>query len=130
MKIEPLILIADDDEDILSLVRVRLERAGYRVNAARNGEEALELARRERPSLAVLDVMMPRLDGFGVLKAFRADPELQSTPVLMLSARVHADDVGRGLDAGADDYLPKPFRADRLLDAVEQLLAREEGLAK
>ncbi len=121
---EPLILIADDDEDILALVRIRLERAGYRVVSARNGEEALELARAERPSLAVLDVMMPRLDGYGVLRALRDDPELSTTPVLMLSARVHADDVGRGLDAGADDYLPKPFRAERLLGAVRELLAR------
>ncbi len=119
-----LILVADDDEDILSLVRIRLERAGYRVVSAQNGEEALQLARRERPSLAVLDVMMPRLDGYGVLQALREDPELAGTPVLMLSARVHAEDVGRGLDAGADDYLPKPFRADRLLEVVQQLLER------
>lgn len=121
---EQLILVADDDEDILALVRIRLERAGFRVATARNGEEALALARAQRPSLAVLDVMMPRLDGYGVLKALREDPELSETPVLMLSARVHADDVGRGLEAGADEYLPKPFRAERLLEAVEQLLAR------
>lgn len=121
---EQLILVADDDEDILALVRIRLERAGFRVATARNGEEALALAREQRPSLAVLDVMMPRLDGYGVLKALREDPELSETPVLMLSARVHADDVGRGLEAGADEYLPKPFRAERLLEAVEQLLAR------
>ncbi len=68
--------------------------------------------------------MMPRLDGYGVLRAFRADPDLQATPILMLSARVHADDVGRGLEAGADVYLPKPFRADRLLEAIAQLLAK------
>jgi two-component system alkaline phosphatase synthesis response regulator PhoP len=124
MSDEPLILIADDDEDILTLVQVRLERAGFRVVTAKNGHEAIELARAEPPSLAVLDVMMPHLDGYGVLKAFRADPQLAATPVVMLSARVHADDVDRGLEAGADEYLAKPFRSERLLEVVRELLAR------
>jgi DNA-binding response OmpR family regulator len=123
----PLILLADDDEDILALVKLRLERAGFRVAAARNGEEALALARAEQPQIAVLDVMMPRLDGFGVLKALRDDPVLASTPVVMLSARVHADDVGRGLDAGADEYLAKPFRSERLLEVVQKLLEGQAG---
>ena len=122
MNDEPLILIADDDEDIVALVKIRLERAGYRVATARNGEEALELARREAPSLAVLDAMMPRLDGYGVLEALRGDPALAATPVVMLSARVHADDIGRGLEAGADEYLAKPFRSERLLEVVHELL--------
>jgi DNA-binding response OmpR family regulator len=124
MSDRPLILIADDDEDILALVKLRLERAGFRVAAARNGEEALALARAEPPQIAVLDVMMPRLDGFGVLKALRDDPDLAGTPVVMLSARVHADDVGRGLEAGADEYLAKPFRSERLLEVVQGLLAQ------
>lgn len=120
----PLILIADDDEDILALVQIRLERAGFRVAAAKNGEQALELARAEPPSIAVLDVMMPRLDGYGVLEALRADERLRATPVVMLSARVHAHDVGRGLDAGADEYLAKPFRSERLLEVLSGLLGR------
>jgi DNA-binding response OmpR family regulator len=120
----PLILIADDDEDIVALVKIRLERAGFRVVTARNGEEALEQARREAPSLAVLDAMMPRLDGYAVLKALREDPVLAATPVVMLSARVHADDIGRGLEAGADEYLAKPFRSERLLEVVHELLGR------
>ena len=124
MNDRPLILVADDDEDIVTLVRIRLEGAGYRVVTASNGERALHLARSERPSLAVLDAMMPQLDGYGVVRALRADPELGSTRVLMLSARVHADDIGRGLDAGADEYLAKPFRAERLLEVVRELLAR------
>jgi two-component system, OmpR family, alkaline phosphatase synthesis response regulator PhoP len=119
----PLILVADDDEDIVTLVRIRLEGAGYRVVTASNGERALDLARSERPSLAVLDAMMPQLDGYGVVRAVRADPELAGMRVLMLSARVHADDIGRGLDAGADEYLAKPFRAARLLEVVRELLA-------
>jgi DNA-binding response OmpR family regulator len=121
---QPLILIADDDEDIVALVKIRLERAGFRVATARNGEEALEQARREAPSLAVLDAMMPRLDGYAVLKALREDPALAATPVVMLSARVHADDIGRGLEAGADEYLAKPFRSERLLEVVHELLGR------
>jgi DNA-binding response OmpR family regulator len=124
MSDRPLILVADDDEDIVTLVRIRLEGAGYQVVTASNGERALDLARSERPSLAVLDAMMPQLDGYGVVRALRADPALAETRVLMLSARAHADDVGRGLDAGADEYLAKPFRAERLLEVVRELLER------
>jgi two-component system response regulator MtrA len=120
---QPLILVADDDADIVTLVRIRLEAAGFRVVTAANGARAVEAARAERPSLAILDAMMPGLDGYGVLGALRADPELAAVPVIMLSARVHADDVGRGLEAGADEYLAKPFRADRLLEVVRGLLA-------
>jgi two-component system response regulator MtrA len=120
---QPLILVADDDADIVTLVRIRLEAAGFRVVTAANGDRAVEAARREKPNLAILDAMMPGLDGYGVLGALRADPELADVPVVMLSARVHADDVGRGLEAGADEYLAKPFRADRLLEVVRGLLA-------
>jgi len=121
---QPLILVADDDADIVTLVRIRLEAAGFRVVTAGNGARAVDAARSERPSLAILDAMMPGLDGYGVLAALRADPELAAMPVVMLSAHVHADDVGRGLEAGADEYLAKPFRADHLLEVVRGLLGR------
>ena len=118
----PLILCADDDEDILSLVALRLRRAGYDVVQARDGDEALEVVRSRRPALAVLDVMMPRLTGPEVLAAVRADDGLRDLKVVLLSARVQESDVERGMEAGADAYLAKPFRADDLLEQVKSLL--------
>jgi DNA-binding response OmpR family regulator len=118
----PLILCADDDEDILSLVALRLRRAGYEVVPAHDGHQALELARDRRPALAVLDVMMPRLTGHEVLAAIRDDDELRELKVILLSARVREADVARGMEAGADAYLAKPFRADDLLEQVKALL--------
>jgi DNA-binding response OmpR family regulator len=116
------ILCADDDEDILSLVSTRLERAGYEVVRAEDGERAVALARERRPALAVLDVMMPKLTGFEVLAAVRADPSLQGMKVILLSARVQEADVDRGMGAGADAYLAKPFKAPELLACVDELL--------
>jgi DNA-binding response OmpR family regulator len=118
----PLILCADDDEDILSLVALRLRRAGYEVVQAHDGQAALELARSRRPAVAVLDVMMPRLTGHEVLAAIRADDELSELKVVLLSARVQEVDVERGMEAGADAYLAKPFRAEELLEQVKALL--------
>ena len=118
----PLILCADDDEDILSLVALRLRRAGYEVVQANDGHAALELARSRRPAVAVLDVMMPRLTGHEVLAAIRADDELSELKVVLLSARVQEVDVERGMEAGADAYLAKPFRAEELLEQVKALL--------
>jgi DNA-binding response OmpR family regulator len=118
-----LILCADDDEDILSLVALRLERAGFRVVQAVDGDAALEAVRVERPSLAVLDVMMPKRTGYEVLAALRADPSLGDLKVILLSARVQEADVERGIDAGADAYLAKPFKAGDLVAKVQELLA-------
>jgi len=117
-----LVLCADDDEDILSLVSLRLRRAGFEVATAADGEEAVEIARARRPLLAVLDVMMPKRTGYEVLAALRADEALRGMKVILLSARVQESDVTRGLDAGADAYLAKPFKAQDLVAKVEELL--------
>jgi two-component system, OmpR family, phosphate regulon response regulator PhoB len=122
MSDRPVILCADDDVDILSLVSLRLERAGYEVVRAEDGESAVTAARERRPALAVLDVMMPKLTGYEVLAAVRADPLLRGMKVILLSARVQAADVDEGFDAGADAYLAKPFRAPELLERVNELL--------
>jgi DNA-binding response OmpR family regulator len=117
----PLVLCADDDRDILALLALRLERAGFRVAQAVDGEQALRLARDLRPDVVVLDVMMPRMSGTDVLSALRADTELAGTRVVLLSARAQEEDVERGLEAGADAYLAKPFQASELIDLVRGL---------
>lgn len=120
----PLILAADDDPDILALVAFRLERAGYRVATAGDGEEALALARRERPDLCILDVMMPGLTGYEVTRALREDEATKAIPVILLTARVQEQDVARGFEAGADDYIKKPFSPQELRARVQAILGR------
>jgi DNA-binding response OmpR family regulator len=120
----PLVLCADDDADILALLAIRLERAGFRVAQAVDGEQALSLARELRPDVLVLDVMMPRLSGTEVLGALRSDESTAGLPVVLLSARAQETDVERGLDAGADAYLAKPFQAPELIEVVGRLAKR------
>ena len=118
----PLVLCADDDEDILSLVALRLERAGFEVAKVSDGEAAITGARELRPAVLVLDVMMPKRNGLEVLAEVRADPGLAPMKVLLLSARVQEADIERGVGAGADAYLAKPFRAQDLVAAVKELV--------
>jgi DNA-binding response OmpR family regulator len=121
---KPVVLAADDDEDILGLVTFRLERAGYTVIVARDGEEALELAFREQPDLAVLDVMMPKVDGFEVTRRLRADEATRRMPIILLTAKSQEADVQQGFEAGADDYIRKPFSPDELRVRVQAILGR------
>ncbi len=121
---QPVVLAADDDEDILELVAFRLERSGYTVLKARDGEEALQVAREALPDLAVLDVMMPKLDGFEVTRAIRADGTTKAMPIILLTARAQDADVQAGFDAGADDYLRKPFSPQELRARVQAILGR------
>ena len=116
------ILIADDDPDILLLLSVYFERAGYEVAQARNGSEALRLATERLPSIAMLDVTMPGLDGFEVTRALRENAATRTMPVILLTARAQATDVAQGMAAGADEYVKKPFEAADLIDRVERLL--------
>jgi DNA-binding response OmpR family regulator len=117
-----LVLVVDDQRDILGLIKLRLEQAGFRVETASDGERALELVKTLRPNLVVLDVMLPVLDGREVTRRIRADADTAGIPVLLVSASVHEHEVQEGLDAGADDYLPKPFTANVLRERVEALL--------
>lgn len=118
----PVLLIADDDEDILTLVRLRLSRSGFEIVVARDGEEALRLARERIPDLAVLDWMMPKASGLDVLRAIRADEATAGIPVVLLTARASEADVQQGLDAGADDYIAKPFSPQELASRVQGIL--------
>jgi DNA-binding response OmpR family regulator len=118
----PVLLVADDDEDVLMLVQLRLSRSGYEVVVARDGEEALRLVRETQPDLALLDWMMPKASGLEVLRALRADAETASIPVLMLTARASASDIEQGLAAGADDYIAKPFSPQELATRVQAIL--------
>ncbi len=121
------ILVADNDEDILTLVSFRLERQGYEVLVARDGAEALERARAELPDLCVLDVMMPKLTGYDVTRELRADPRTADVPVILLTARVQEADVRSGYDAGADDYVRKPFAPQELRDRVAAALEKRRA---
>jgi len=121
---QPLILIADDDPDILALVSFRLERAGYEIVQARNGEEAVQVALARRPDLAVIDVMMPRIDGYEATRQLRQHEETSRMPIILLTARVQEEDIARGFDAGADDYVKKPFSPQELGSRVQAVLGR------
>lgn len=113
----PLVLVADDNADMREYVG-RLLSEHYRVKAVGDGEAALKFVEQERPDLVLTDVMMPRLDGFGLLKRLRADARMEQTPIIMLSARAGEESRVEGMDAGADDYLVKPFSARELLARV------------
>ena len=121
---QPVVLAADDDEDILALVAFRLERSGYTVIQARDGQEALELALSEKPDLAVLDVMMPKLDGFELTRRLRSEEATSRMPIILLTARAQDTDVDQGFEAGADDYIRKPFSPQELRTRVQAILGR------
>jgi two-component system, OmpR family, response regulator MprA len=116
------ILLADDDRAIRDSLRRALELEGYQVVTAADGAQALDLIRSEQPDVALLDVMMPHVDGLTVCRVLRS--ERDRLPVLMLTARTETDDRVAGLDAGADDYLPKPFDLPELLARIRALLRR------
>lgn len=118
----PTVLVAEDDEDILLLVATRLQRDGFDVVTARSGAEALELVRERRPAIAVLDIGMPPPDGLEVVRRIRGDAELRSMRLLLLTAKAQESDVRRGLEAGADAYLSKPFSPADLSARVRALL--------
>jgi two-component system, OmpR family, response regulator MtrA len=118
------VLVADDDADVRELIVFRLERAGYRVVTAGDGQRAVELALAERPDICVIDVMMPKLDGYAVTERLRAADELDGMPIMLLTASVEDAAVDRGFAAGADEYVKKPFSHRELLNRIERALER------
>ena len=123
MSVRRLVLIADDDEDILALVRATIERSGHEVMAVADGAAALSAMAARRPDLAVLDIAMPELDGLEVLRRLRADDETRDLPVILLTAQAQAADVERGFATGASAYVRKPFSPRDLATRVDDLLA-------
>ncbi|HEY0666256.1 MAG TPA: response regulator [Gallionella sp.] len=120
---QPVVLVAEDDEQIAFLLRFLLEREGFRVLLARDGHEAQRLiAEIPPPRLAMLDIMMPYADGFEVLASLRARPDWGATPVIMLTARSQEKDIVRALDAGASDYVVKPFLPEELKARIRRLV--------
>jgi DNA-binding response OmpR family regulator len=116
------ILTVDDDDRIRRVVEINLQRAGYRVTAARDGVEALEQIEQERPDLVLLDINMPRMDGIELLRRLRAAAETASLPVVLLTAKTQDEDILEGKRSGADYYLPKPFSPVDLLAVVREVL--------
>jgi signal transduction histidine kinase len=120
------ILIADDNPDNVELLRKRLGSQGYETVAAFDGEEALQAILKENPDLLILDVMMPKMDGYEVLRRLRQNDDYRNLPVILLTAKKELPDKLKGLDIGADDYITKPFNPQELLARVRSLLTLRE----
>jgi len=118
------IVLAEDEPQIAKLVEFKLMKEGYQVTWKENGEEALEAIKRERPDLILLDIMMPVMDGYEVLRQIKEDEKLRDIPVIMLTARAQERDVVKGIDSGAEDYIIKPFHPAELLSRVKRILGK------
>jgi len=123
------ILVIEDEEDVADLVRYHLRKAKYRVLLAADGAEGAQLAASEKPDAIVLDIMLPKLNGFEVTKRLRADERTAGIPLLILSAKGETENRIKGLELGADDYLPKPFSPKELLLRLQALLRRKAAPA-
>ncbi len=119
------ILVVDDEEDILELVRFNLAREGYVLICATSGEKTLEIARKEHPDLLVLDLMLPGIDGLEVAKILKNDVKTKDIPIIMLTAKGEEADIVTGLELGADDYVTKPFSPRVLVARVRAALRRK-----
>ncbi len=118
------ILIVDDDYETLRLVGIMLQNQGYEIIAANNGAQALELAIKEQPDLIILDIMMPKMDGYEVARRLRAEPLTEQIPIMLFTAKTQVDDKIAGYNAGADDYMTKPVHPAELIAHIKALLAR------
>ena len=118
------ILIAEDERDIRDLIKFTLGFAGYEVVDAMNGEEAVEIAKRELPDLILMDVRMPRKTGYEACTEIKADPRLKDIPIIFLSAKGQDAEIQAGLQAGATEYLLKPFAPDQLTQRIQVVLSR------
>ena len=118
------ILVVDDEPTIVRLMEFILARQGHEILVAVNGEEALEKIKSQHPDLVLLDIMMPRIDGYEVAQRLRADPATASLPIIMLSAKAQEEDIRKGVDVGVNEYITKPFTPDHLVQVVTEYLGR------
>ncbi|MBU1147314.1 MAG: response regulator [Candidatus Omnitrophica bacterium] len=123
------ILIIEDEEDIIELVKYNLEKEGFSVRSAKDGEEGLRVIKSYKPSLVLLDLMLPGIDGLEVAKKIKKDDNLAHIPIIMLTAKAAESDVVVGLEVGADDYITKPFSPKILVSRVKAVLRRHESPA-
>lgn len=121
------ILVVDDEPPIVRLMEFILARQGHQMLVAVNGEEALQKVRSENPDLVLLDIMMPRIDGYEVARTLRADPATQDLPIIMLSAKAQEEDIQKGIDVGVNEYITKPFSPEQLVHVVTDYLNRVHG---
>lgn len=117
------VLLVDDEPDLVQMVAMRLRVAGYEVTLAYDGEQALEQARQSKPDVMILDLMLPKLDGYQVCRTLKSEEATQAIPILIFTARAQDQDVKQAHACGADGYLSKPFEANILLDKLRELLA-------
>jgi CheY-like chemotaxis protein len=120
------ILVADDEKNILLVIRVCLEKAGYEVITASDGLTALEKIQNEKPDLILLDILMPKMNGFLVFEALKDDPGTSSIPVVFITAKSEEKDIQKGCQLGAADYLIKPIKQEVLLNTIRKILKEEE----
>ena len=118
------IVVVEDDRDLARLIQLKLSREGFNIVNAYDGIEGLAEIRRVSPNLVILDIMMPKMNGFQVLKEMRADPVTKDIPVLILTALTQEEDVVKGFQYGADDYMVKPFRPSELLIRATNLVGK------
>jgi two-component system alkaline phosphatase synthesis response regulator PhoP len=121
------ILVVDDEVDLVETVRFPLEMEGYHVLVSYNGEDALNQARKENPDLILLDLMLPKLDGYKVCRLLKFDERYKHIPILMLTAKTQEKDKVLGLETGADEYITKPFEMDYLMEKVKAYLSKLES---
>ncbi len=116
------ILLVDDEPALLELMKIRLEAGGYEIISASDGQQALDLARKEMPGLIILDLMLPKVDGYKVCRLLKSDDKYKKIPILLFTARAQESDKELGKEAGADGYIVKPFEPSALLAKIKECL--------
>lgn len=116
------ILVVDDEPDLVEMIKMRLEASGYEVIPAYDGKEALDKAKKEKPDLIILDLMLPKIDGYKVCRMLKFDEKYKKIPIIMFTARAQEQDIKLGKDVGGDAYITKPFEPQGLLAKIKELL--------
>lgn len=122
------VLVVEDDESTQELIRFTLENKGFTVDAVNDGSLAIKQIRTNTPDVIVLDIMLPSMDGYQVCQIIKHNVLYQSIPIIMLSAKIKREDISKGLEHGADDYMTKPFEPEKLVEKVRSFAAKKPGL--